>query len=198
MRPAFSRQLKAILPSKAAEYPSWLGCNATSSYELCAFRTRKFSTVDHLLVLVMWPNPEPDVTVRHRGGDGTMIQAHANRPDIPADFFELEAGMVRVGAPEPVVFEGEPLNGTREGTVRRPKICGGAAGHGSLVVRPARKSSMAFCASRSNGPPGCASRCISSSHNRAVCPANQRSSFQTCWAGSWAISDSICSTVLMR
>src|SRR2546428_6134469 len=106
----------------------------------------------------MWPDPKPDVTARHRGSDGAVVLAHASRPDARADFSELQAGMLRVGAPEPVILDGQTLQRTRQGTVSSPKFRRGAADHGSLVVRPAWKSSMAFWARRSNGPPGCASR----------------------------------------
>jgi len=117
---------------------------------------------NQLFIRVVRADPKPDVAARHRRGNGPVFPANAGRPDERADFFEVQARMPRVGAPKPVVLEGEMLDGTRQGAkvwsriscVARagPRKPGGATG--------VEIFNRFFLPRRFSGPPGRASRAI--------------------------------------
>jgi len=128
------------------------------------------SRADDELVFIMPPGPKPDQIRASLNSCRAMMNAHARRP-IPADFFEMQRGMLRIEFQQHKIFVGEFLNFARKLFVELPELWIGAMLHKS-VQRPLRKSLVASAASASRRPAATScSNCLS--HASASNSANQ-------------------------
>ena len=84
--------------------------------------------IKQFVVVFMRANPDPFVAVADFVSQGAVVVAHADgKPFAPTgQFLEIERGMARVVAPEPVVFHGELLNVFRQLLIELPKPARGA------------------------------------------------------------------------
>ena len=145
----------------------------------------------------MRANPEPDESLRHAGRDGAMVVANTRRPRVWTNCLEVETWVAGVVFPEPVVLEGQAADCQGQGPIVAPKLGRCEAPHGSGWQRPALKSSIAFLAKRSSGPPDRASSSIWASQSAWQRRSSSSLSRQSSCRGSLERAASISVTVLM-
>lgn len=115
---------------------------------------------DQSIVLGMSADPEPDQVVACGGGQRTVVQADAHGPEH-CHLFEVQGGMVRVGAQKCVVSISERSNLCWQPAIASPTPRVREVLHNAFV-RPTRWSR-------------CVSRIIASSLPACVSPARRRS-----------------------
>src|SRR5437867_10876710 len=103
-------------------------------------------------VLVMSPDPKPDIGRAVEGGQRAIAQSNSRRPQLRLDFLELQGWMRWVEFPEGEILLCKPLKPLRQPLITSPEPRGGATVHGSGRVLPWRCSSSASSMNRSGLP----------------------------------------------
>jgi hypothetical protein len=85
------------------------------------------------IVVSMATNPEPDESVRHVDGKGSVVGADAHRPEA-TDFLEMERGMPRILLQARVGLIGEIAYLGRQGPIERPEVGRCVMGQRGLVL----------------------------------------------------------------
>ena len=147
-------------------------------------------------VLVMRPNPKPDVGRTIKSGQCPVIQPNSRRPQSRFDFLELQRGMRRIEFPKREILVGKRSKPFWKLLITFPEPCACVAVHGSGRVLPWRYSSSASLMNRSSLP-AAASSSICLSQSSASYSASHLATWRTSTGFSLAISASISSTLLM-
>jgi hypothetical protein len=145
-------------------------------------------------VFIMPANPKPNQLRFCLHGDGPIMNADACRPK-PANFFEMQRGMLRFLLEQRKILIGEFLNVGGKLLIKPPELRVRAVPHKS-VERPSRKSRNASSASVSRRP-AAASCSNCRSHASASNSENQARKVERSSRESLLTADSISLTLLM-
>ena len=133
-------------------------------------------------------DPKPELDLFDSGGERPRAHANPYGPCIISNLLELNGGVKRASAPEPVHLAGQSTDLRCECSTGFPEGLVRVTGHGSRWVFPAWKSDSALSIKRRNGPPGRASSAIRLSQARALYSANHSARRSTALGASFSIS----------
>ena len=89
------------------------------------------SLTDKFVVFLVGADPHPLNAATDLVAQGAIMIAHSYGKAVasPGKFLEIKRGMARIATPEPVIFQGQTLNGFRQFLIALPKPAGGFGGH---------------------------------------------------------------------